>query len=1400
MGFIVEPEDEELEKQITGVIPVIEPSEQLLDQVQETTISEDSEDVRDIAAGLLRAYTGKGAEVGGAPSITSVGQLTRRAEDIESAIERLPGEENTLGLLRTGFSIGKFFVDNIVGVANTIAVPLGVVDTSSADPFAKETLLTKPQKQYEKKRYVDYYDRLREKEGRSIAGAALSTTKKIFDESPELKNEGEFVKGVVDRLAGQIGTITEREANEITGYWRPEASTTEQVVRAIPEFIGATTLGIRFLTRNKKQIIKEFEELSGVSVFKATEADIVETTAKMMDKAGFPLASALRFGGLRKNLYGKRIASNVRLKQMNEKFRAANRDVEAARRKVISARKNKDKQLIERESAALRLARSERVNAIPKELIEIPITEAGALTGALIAGNYFGEEYGALFGALGGGFGSVVGFSKVYDLAAGSVRGIGSLITSLGGSIGLLSDEQLSSLAKKGIISGTSNLPRRDQKALEDFAYFIRSLPEQARENAFAQLKFFREVRDDLADAGVDPEVLETTLGKATGLVPLMMMKNTITTYKLDLSKGVGKVDKELENLLKNEDNINKTLGEFRGLIDELSGAVRGAGVQNERFNSFVAAVRGVATEENVKLTADSSTLKNLVDDFIDKANNPTVGGAAADKEALEEIIEMAMRQGFLKAGDLGEDASLIGLREALPELERTGVEASRRAEAAAIERETDLLEFLVDHLDPQQYQNNAQESAKNLLEYAKYRRHNFKAKASAQFEALKNLDLEVDITDWLKGLYSDDAYSSIIPYGKSARVKQQLSQTRVAKASALDSLARVEGSTGAQKALEKSPALREAIREGMLQEGIDVGEDVTYLQVRNFIMDQAGVDNMSDFDVFIVLKEISEELDLPELKITASVEDIQKLSSSFSRDAARYNKGGQLDLARKSSNLSEELINQIPETGDTNIRQKIKSAKENYINNVIRRFRDKEGNPIGFELNKNIDPEDAVKIIDMNAIVTGDTQLGTDVINQINKTFGGYYSETGEYVLGQKGRLIVRNLMNDLLARHISERETVRTAKRLAEGPKMPLSVDRREPLSGVGTPGLDPARQAEKARLGRQLQQERALKQAKPIEYSPAMEVLEKAGLIDYDQVLTYNKHIEIAEGVAPALSEADRKVKADTLRAARRVKSLLNEREKFLGESMRYLPTQEGARTIGDYDRFLEFFITNPQGQQRFEAMLPQIAKKMNKSPEEARDIFKEITIESLSRATYGDMKEARPGKYSRDFDYQAFINYVTDPNTSKAIQNIVGEETFKTISRMADFMNVQNRDIAARLRDSGIQVTTPKGLSVESLLSRTYSISRGVISPKYVATEVALLSFRKQKAKALSRILSDPKMVDAVIDIIESEGTDIRKYNGDLFTALINGLGYHENMKKEERTRKQIIQLELDKLRR
>ena len=57
-----------------------------------------------------------------------------------------------------------------------------------------------------------------------------------------------------------------------------------------------------------------------------------------------------------------------------------------------------------------------------------------------------------------------------------------------------------------------------------------------------------------------------------------------------------------------------------------------------------------------------------------------------------------------------------------------------------------------------------------------------------------------------------------------------------------------------------------------------------------------------------------------------------------------------------------------------------------------------------------------------------------------------------------------------------------------------------------------------------------------------------------------------------------------------------------------------------------------------------------------------------------------------------------------------------------------------------------------------------------------------------------------MVDAVIDIIETEGGEARKYSKDVFTVVLNAIGYHENMQKEEKTSEQIRQLELDRFRR
>ena len=61
--------------------------------------------------------------------------------------------------------------------------------------------------------------------------------------------------------------------------------------------------------------------------------------------------------------------------------------------------------------------------------------------------------------------------------------------------------------------------------------------------------------------------------------------------------------------------------------------------------------------------------------------------------------------------------------------------------------------------------------------------------------------------------------------------------------------------------------------------------------------------------------------------------------------------------------------------------------------------------------------------------------------------------------------------------------------------------------------------------------------------------------------------------------------------------------------------------------------------------------------------------------------------------------------------------------------------------------------PKTLSVESWISRIYSINRGVISPRYVLTEAALQKFRVQSTEMMIDLMSQPDAAKMIKKLIE-----------------------------------------------
>ena len=63
--------------------------------------------------------------------------------------------------------------------------------------------------------------------------------------------------------------------------------------------------------------------------------------------------------------------------------------------------------------------------------------------------------------------------------------------------------------------------------------------------------------------------------------------------------------------------------------------------------------------------------------------------------------------------------------------------------------------------------------------------------------------------------------------------------------------------------------------------------------------------------------------------------------------------------------------------------------------------------------------------------------------------------------------------------------------------------------------------------------------------------------------------------------------------------------------------------------------------------------------------------------------------------------------------------------------------------------------PQSLSVESLISRLYSINRGIISPKYVATEISLQRFRQSKAHLMEEVVKNPELAVVIRKVLESD---------------------------------------------
>lgn len=99
----------------------------------------------------------------------------------------------------------------------------------------------------------------------------------------------------------------------------------------------------------------------------------------------------------------------------------------------------------------------------------------------------------------------------------------------------------------------------------------------------------------------------------------------------------------------------------------------------------------------------------------------------------------------------------------------------------------------------------------------------------------------------------------------------------------------------------------------------------------------------------------------------------------------------------------------------------------------------------------------------------------------------------------------------------------------------------------------------------------------------------------------------------------------------------------------------------------------------------------------------------------------------------------------------LQEVLGQQHYDDILKV---LNIQALTTGADTTQIAAQ-RLPSSLSLESLMSRLYAINRGVISPRYVVSEVALRRFNKNKGVLIKNVLENPKMASALRKMLETQ---------------------------------------------
>ena len=145
---------------------------------------------------------------------------------------------------------------------------------------------------------------------------------------------------------------------------------------------------------------------------------------------------------------------------------------------------------------------------------------------------------------------------------------------------------------------------------------------------------------------------------------------------------------------------------------------------------------------------------------------------------------------------------------------------------------------------------------------------------------------------------------------------------------------------------------------------------------------------------------------------------------------------------------------------------------------------------------------------------------------------------------------------------------------------------------------------------------------------------------------------------------------------------------------------------------------------------------------------------------------DVANASPFKLVRDVDLASFSEMLYKESNLKMMDDLwnSGGEGVRDPAQVERLRRIYELEKITKgeMPQQGTNFSAVKPMQINSLISRVYSISRGVVSPKYVASEIYITQAQIRKGNFMLKMLTDPNIT---ITIEEAMGVA----SGDIATS-------------------------------